>query len=197
MNGFRTWSPGNAHAKSSQASCEGTASLRGLRDFLGLVFGAAFRCRCAIFSEVRGILSFDGYWFYPASWQCSRAGERNRVTSGFSLQFFSFICKLHFDFGRKARPTESIESLPRRSWSQSTTNAIKTMLTEKAPSLVLVGGASRSCSKANVHLRESGLRDLSVRRSICMVHWLRSEIRKQGHSIGNCLPKTHLRESVS
>lgn len=51
---------------------------------------------------------------------------------------------LNFDFGRKARPTESKESLPRRSWSQSTTNAIKTMLTEKAPSIALNRGASNT-----------------------------------------------------
>lgn len=64
------------------------------------------------------------------------------MTSGFALQLFPFICMLDFDFGRKARPTESKESLPRRSWSQSTTNAIKTMLAEKAPSIALIGGAS-------------------------------------------------------
>lgn len=51
---------------------------------------------------------------------------------------------LVLEFGRKARPTESKESLPRRSWSQSTTNAIKTMLTEKAPSIALIGGASNT-----------------------------------------------------
>lgn len=66
------------------------------------------------------------------------------MTSGFALQLFPFICMLDFDFGRKARPTESKESLPRRSWSQSTTNAIKTMLAEKAPSIVLIGGASNT-----------------------------------------------------
>ena len=73
-----------------------------------------------------------------------RADERDRVTFGFALQLFSFICMLDFDFGRKARPTESKESLPRRSWSQSTTNAIKTMLAEKAPSIALIGGASNT-----------------------------------------------------
>lgn len=51
---------------------------------------------------------------------------------------------LDFDFGRKARPTESNESLPRRPWSQSTTNAIKTMLAEKALSIALIGGASNT-----------------------------------------------------
>lgn len=64
------------------------------------------------------------------------------MNSEFALQFFPFICMLDFVFGRMARPTESKESLPRRSWSQSTTNAIKTMLAEKAPSIALIGGAS-------------------------------------------------------
>lgn len=36
------------------------------------------------------------------------------------------------------------ESLPRRPWSQSTTNAIKTMLAEKAPSIALIGGVSNT-----------------------------------------------------
>lgn len=66
------------------------------------------------------------------------------MISGFALQLFPFICMLDFVFGRKARPTESKESLPRRSWSQSTTNAIKTMLAEKAPSIALIGGASNT-----------------------------------------------------
>lgn len=101
--------------------------------------------RCQI-GEVRTspFLSFDGYWCYPASWHSPRADERDRVTSGFALQLFQFICKLDFDFGRKARPTESKESLPRRPWSQGTTNAIKTMLAEKAPSIALIGGASNT-----------------------------------------------------
>lgn len=99
--------------------------------------------RCQI-GEVRTspFLSFDGYWCYPASWHSPRADERDRVTSGFALQLFQFICKLDFDFGRKARPTESKESLLRRSWSQSTTNAIKTMLAEKALSINAIESAS-------------------------------------------------------
>ena len=90
------------------------------------------------------IFDNDGYWHYPASWHSPRADERDRVTSGYALQLFPFICMLDFDFGRKARPTESKESLPGRSWSQSTTNAIKTMLAEKAPSVALIGGASNT-----------------------------------------------------
>ena len=66
------------------------------------------------------------------------------MTSGFALQLSPFICMLNFDFGRKARPTESKESLPRRPWPQSTTNAIKTMIAEKAPSIALIGGASNT-----------------------------------------------------
>ncbi len=101
--------------------------------------------RCQI-GEVRTspFLSFDGWRYYPAFWHSPRADERDRVTSGFALQLFPFICMLDFDFGRKARPTESKESLPRRPWSQSTTNAIKTMLAEKALSIALIGGASNT-----------------------------------------------------
>ena len=40
------------------------------------------------------------------------------------LAAFPFIYILVLEFGRKARPTESKESLPRRSWSQGTTNGI-------------------------------------------------------------------------
>lgn len=40
------------------------------------------------------------------------------------------------------RPTESKESLPRRSWLQGATNAIKITLAEKTPSIALIGGAS-------------------------------------------------------
>ena len=60
------------------------------------------------------------------------------------LHPISIICMLVLDFGRKVRPTKSKESLPRRSWSQGTTNAIKIMLVEKTPSTVLVEGVSFS-----------------------------------------------------
>lgn len=60
------------------------------------------------------------------------------------MQTFPFICMFDLDFGRKARPTESKEGLPRKSWSQGTTNAIKKMLAEKTLSIVLVGGVSNT-----------------------------------------------------
>lgn len=70
--------------------------------------------------------------------------EHDCEVSRRGLHRFSFIYMLVLEFGRKARPTESKESLPRRSWSQGTTNAIKIMLVEKALSIVLVGGVSFS-----------------------------------------------------
>lgn len=70
----------------------------------------------------------------------ARAHSRGFGDSRLALHPKSFICMLVLDFGRKARPTESKESLPRRSWSQGTTNAIKITLAEKAPSIDLVEG---------------------------------------------------------
>lgn len=49
----------------------------------------------------------------------------------------------------------------------------------------------------SVRLRAFVLLDLNVRSKLCMVHWPRNEMKRQGRSIGSSLPKTRLREYVS
>lgn len=56
---------------------------------------------------------------------------------------------------------------------------------------------NRLCSKASARLRAFVLLDLNVRHKLNMAHWPRTEMSWQGRSIGNCLPKTRLREFVS